>query len=225
GCKYCYCYGELSKRFGESCIRRTDDFTKPVDTIYMPRKKVTKFRIEGGQFVNTCFYSDFFIPEADPWRLEAWQMMRQRPDLHFLFLTKRIERFPISLPADWGDGYDNVTIGVSVENQEMADQRLPVFLSFPIKNRIVVPSPLLEQIDISAYLHGIRSVSASGESGREARVCDLNWIINLREQCIAAGVRFDFRYTGSRLLIDGVLHKIHPNRHAKAAREMGLSTR
>lgn len=39
----------------------------------------------------------------------------------------------VSLPDDWGDGYDNVNIGCTIENQEMADYRLPLFLSYPMK--------------------------------------------------------------------------------------------
>jgi protein gp37 len=53
----------------------------------------------------------------DPWRDECWAMIRQRPDLHFIFLTKRIDRFVQCIPDDWGEGYDNVTVGCTVENQ------------------------------------------------------------------------------------------------------------
>ena len=52
---------------------------------------------------------------ANEWRAEAWAMIKNRPDLEFLILTKRIDRFPVSLPPDWGDGYDNVNIGCTVE--------------------------------------------------------------------------------------------------------------
>ncbi|MEY8282879.1 hypothetical protein AALA13_03460 [Lachnospiraceae bacterium 50-23] len=47
--------------------------------------------------------------------------MRERSDLHFLFLTKRIERFMECIPEDWNNGYDNVTVGCTVENQDKAD--------------------------------------------------------------------------------------------------------
>ena len=54
--------------------------------------------------------------EADAWRLECWQMIRERSDLHFLFLTKRIDRFMDCVPDDWNDGYENVSVGCTVEN-------------------------------------------------------------------------------------------------------------
>lgn len=53
-------------------------------------------------------------------------MIRERSDLHFIFLTKRIERFMDCIPYDWGNGYTNVTVGVSVENQKRADERLSI---------------------------------------------------------------------------------------------------
>ena len=57
---------------------------------------------------------------------------------------KRIDRFLVSLPEDWGGGYDNVNIGCTVENQAKADERLPLFLSYPIKRRFIACAPLLE---------------------------------------------------------------------------------
>lgn len=75
-------------------------------------------------------------------------MIKARQDLHFLILTKRIDRFAVALPSDWGDGYDNINIGCTVENQALADIRLPLFLSYPIKRRFVACAPLLEAIDL-----------------------------------------------------------------------------
>jgi len=222
GCEYCYYYGPYSKRHGQNEIVRTDEFYKPLETVYMPRKKITKYKMEGGKICATCFTTDFFLPEADEWRGEAWSVIRQRPDLTFLFLTKRIERFYVSLPEDWGGGYDNVRIGCTVENQAAADSRLPVYLSCPIKNRWIVCSPLLGEIDLAPYLHGVNSVLAAGESGREARVCDYGWILSLREQCEKAGKAFKFDGTGSRFLKYGELHIINPYKQKSFAREMKI---
>ena len=65
--------------------------------------------------------SDFFHPDADEWRKEAWSMMRTRADFDFFFVTKRPERFHVNLPDNWGDGYPNVHICCTCENQYMAD--------------------------------------------------------------------------------------------------------
>ena len=165
GCTYCYFYGPFSKRYGQNNIRKTNEFDKPI-----AKTTKGKDRIQGGKIVATCFASDFFIAEADQWRTEAWAMIKKRPDLDFLILTRRIDRFNISLPNDWGDGYDNLNIGCTIENQESADYRLPLFLSYPIKRRFIAAAPLLGAIDISTYLVGIEHVTVGGETGREARI-------------------------------------------------------
>ena len=72
--------------------------------------------------------SDFFHPDADEWRPEAWAIMKERSDLDSVFVTKRPERFSVGLSKDWENGYENVHICCTCENQHMADKRLPLFL-------------------------------------------------------------------------------------------------
>ena len=118
----------------------------------------------------TCFTSDFLLKDADEWRGECWKMMRERRDCWFYFFTKRIDRLEECLPPDWGEGYDNVLIGCTVENQSMADYRLPIFRALPVKHRSIIAAPLLEGLDISKYLDdNLEEVSVGGESGRDAR--------------------------------------------------------
>lgn len=109
GCTYCYFYGPFSKRYRQNEVHKTNEFDKPIAKTLKGADK-----IQSGKIVATCFASDFFISEADEWRSEAWAIIKKRPDLDFLILTKRIDRFNISLPSDWGDGYDNVNIGCSI---------------------------------------------------------------------------------------------------------------
>ena len=75
--------------------------------------------------------SDFFLEEADEWRPECWRMIRERSDLRFAIITKRIHRFMECIPDDWGEGYPNVSVYCTVENQQMADYRLPIYLELP----------------------------------------------------------------------------------------------
>ena len=77
---------------------------------------------------------------------QAWEMIRLRRDLEFVIITKRIHRFSVGLPLDWGEGYPNVTIVCTCENQQTADQRLPVLLSLPIRHREIIHEPMLEEI-------------------------------------------------------------------------------
>jgi len=217
GCTYCYYYGPYSKRHGQNTVQKTDEFDKPL-------RKTPKgeYKIQSGKIVPTCFATDFFIAEADEWRKEAWRMIKERSDVEFLILTKRIDRFLISLPSDWGEGYDNVNLGVTVENQSTADQRLPLFLSFPIKRRFIACSPLLGPIDLSRYLKGVEHVTVGGETGREARECDYDWVLEIRDQCIEAGVSFWFKNTGSFFKKDGTVQKVNPYKQGSLAKEFDI---
>ena len=113
------------------------------------------------------------------------------------------------VPDDWGDGYDNVIVGCTVENQEMADYRLPIFLSLPIKHKSIIVAPMLTAIDLTPYLNDtIEEVSAGGESGFDARPCNYDWILALREQCVAKDVTFRFHQTGAHFIKDGKMYRI-----------------
>ena len=153
GCKNCYVYRQdamYGVERASSEVRKNADFSLPVR-----RKRDKSYKIASGSLVFTCFTSDFLVPEADEWREEAWAMIKERSDLRFFFITKRIERFLDCVPADWGRGYDHVMVGCTVENQAMADLRLPLFLEAPIRHKYVIVAPLLEKIDLSAYLRPV----------------------------------------------------------------------
>lgn len=191
-----------------SLCRKTSAFNLPVQ-----RKRDKSYKIPGGKVVFTCFTSDFLLEDADGWRDECWEMIRQRPDLYFYFFTKRIHRFEECMPSDWGEGYDNVLVGCTVENQQMADFRLPIFKSLPIKHKSIIAAPLISALNLEPYLDDdIEELSTGGESGLDARVCDFQWILDLREQCVAKNIPFRFHQTGAKLLKDGKLYHI-PRRY------------
>ena len=110
-------------------VRKTKTFDLPIKK---NRKREYRLMPEDG-IVETCCTSDFFHPDADIWRGDAWRMMKERTDLTFSIITKRPERFHIGLPDDWGAGYENVVIACSCESQYTADRRLPTFLKLPIR--------------------------------------------------------------------------------------------
>ncbi len=175
--------------------------------------------------VYTCFTSDFFVEGADEWRKEAWNMIKERSDLLFFIITKRVDRFYVSLPDDWGDGYENVAIACTVETQAMADYRLPIYTKLPIRHKLIVCAPLLEAINLREYLNPgrIEEVSAGGESGNDARICDYKWILDIRQQCVEADVPFWFHQTGARFLKDGKLFRIMRKFQHSQARKAGIN--
>ena len=212
------------ERYGRDAtqVRTTREFDLPV----RGRRDGTP-ALAAGEVVFTCLTSDFFIEEADEWRVRAWRMIRARPDLMFYIITKRIERFAVSLPEDWGEGYGNVTVAATCENQRKADQRLPVLLGLPIRHKEVICEPLLEEIDLTKHLQTgrIEWVIAGGESGPQARLCRYEWVTELARQCRETGVPFTFKQTGAHFEKDGRVYDIPRAQQHEQARRAGISTK
>lgn len=215
GCRHCYVYrmDAQSDRDPSEVRRNRSTFTLPVS-----KNRRGEYKYPSGTTFFTCFTSDFFLEDADEWRREVWQMIRARSDCDFFIITKRIDRFEQCIPDDWGDGYDNVTVAVTAENQKMADYRLPIYLSLPIKRKAIICEPLLEVIDLSRYLSAeIGSVSVGGESGQDARPCRYEWVLGIRAQCVRANVTFAYHQTGAKLIKDGKLYRIPKDKQNEQA--------
>lgn len=219
GCLHCYIHkGDAKRGVDTSLIRRSDMYDLPSQ-----RKKNGEYRVAPGSTVYVCFQSDFLIEEADAWRRECWQIMKERSDLHFIFLTKRIERFMTCIPSDWGNGYANVTVGVSVENQRRADERLSILNDLPIVHKNIILQPMISSMDIRKYLKGVELVIVGGESDNQARVLDYQWVLDIRDQCIRAGCAFEFRQCGTYFRKDGVLYKMKTKDLGWQARKAGIN--
>lgn len=204
GCDHCYIHkGDIRRKVDTNNIIKTEKFYTPIE-----KDKNGDYKIKSGKTVYVCFSSDFLIEEADDWRNECWEIIKQRSDLNFLFLSKRIERLPDCLPDDWKDGYDNVIIGCTIENQKHADERLTIFNSLPLKHKNIICQPLLEDIDILKYLNEIELVVVGGESDKNARPLDYNWVLHLRNQCIKTNTPFEFRQCGTHFIKDDVKYTL-----------------
>jgi len=198
GCKNCYMFSEKI-RYGQqpNVVVRS----KP-PTFNAPLKW------KEPALIFTCSWSDFFIEEADAWRDEAWQIIRETPHLTYQVLTKRPERIDACLPGGWP--FKNVMLGVSAENQAALDLRLPILLATPAAGRFLSLEPLLGPVDlqptfrawaaeVAAYAvsHGramnplpprIDWTIVGGESGAAPRTMDLGWLREIVTQCRAASV-------------------------------------
>jgi protein gp37 len=121
----------------------------------------------------------------------------------------------------------NAWLGVSVEDQERADQRIPVLLATPAAVRFVSYEPALGPVDFSRYLGDpldefeeslnsmgfVKSrldwVIAGGESGANARPSHRAWFRMVRDQCQAAGVAFFFKQSGAWVPYKGDYTDLH----------------
>lgn len=203
GCANCFVY-QMDKRYG----RDTTKVEKVKTNFNLPikRDRQGNYKYPAGTHFKLCFTSDFFIEEADAWRDECWDMIRQRKDCTFIMTTKRANRIYKCLPRDWGDGWDNVTLAVSTENQQMADIRVRHLMAIPCKHRYVFISPMLEYVNLTELLpYGlIERVCVGGESYSGARPCHFEWVEQIFLDCQKYNTEFNFHQTGSNFIKDGV---------------------
>ena len=222
GCANCYVY-RRDESIGKdaSVVTKTGDYNLPVKKNRQGEYKLTAD--EGVVFA--CMTSDFFLDEADEWRQGCWDMIRERQDLEFHIITKRIDRFMDCIPDDWGDGWDHVTICSTCENQDRADYRLPIMLELPIKHREIISEPMLGEINIEKYLESglIEHVTCGGESGQKARPCEFRWIQEVRRECVRHGVPFTFKQTGAVFVMNGKTYHVERKDQIPQARRSGYS--
>lgn len=217
GCKYCYIHkGDFKRNIDTNKIVKTKDFNKPLEKL-----KNGSYKIKSG-IVYLCFSSDFLIEEADSWRSECWYIIKERSDLKFLFLTKRIDRFKHCIPNDWNDGYDNVIVCCTIENQKNIDYKLSIFRDLPIKHKYITAQPLLENINIEKYLDNIELVVVGGESDPNARPLNYQWVLNIREQCIRKNINFEFRQCGTNFIKDSKKYKLQVKDLCKQAKKANI---
>jgi protein gp37 len=155
---------------------------------------------------------------------QIWKVMVLANQHTFIILTKRAD---LMLEfTKWMAGMDdisiaewprNVWLGVSVENQDTADERILLLLKTPAAMRFVSVEPMLEEIRIFGYLTiipeyrscetaSLNWVICGGESGSNARPMDPFWLEYLHDQCLVAGIPFYFKQWGEKKaghLIDG----------------------
>ncbi|MCZ2442949.1 MAG: phage Gp37/Gp68 family protein [Flavobacteriales bacterium] len=190
GCKNCYMYRDKS-RYGQDprkIIRSKTTFEDPL-------------RWNESRMIFTCSWSDFFIKAADAWRNEAWDIISRTPQHTYQILTKRAERIAQCLPADWGSGYENVWLGVSIENQDYM-WRKELLLKVSSHVRFISAEPLLGPIEFES-LEGISWVITGGESGPKARPMSLDWVRTVRDKCKASDVAFFHKQNGGKSRIEG----------------------
>lgn len=159
-------------------------------------------------FVNSM--SDTFEDRADldEARLAFFVEVTRFPNLDFLLLTKRPENVERMVPMSWlsGEWPANVWWGVTVENQDTADKRIPILLRSSAPVKFLSCEPLLGGVDLLGVTHlamrpfgcddGINWVIVGGESGGGARPMHPAWARILRDQCATAGVPFFFKQWG-----------------------------
>jgi len=213
GCAHCYMVRQQTRYGLDSMnVRRSSEptFRRP-STWNRKAARDSSF----GTMVFVCSWSDFFHVEADPWRAEAWELMRSCENLIFQIPTKRPERIKDCLPADWGcDGYANVWLGVSVESADYL-HRVDQLRAVSAAIRFVSYEPALGPIADAIDLNGIHWLIYGGESGSNYRPDNDQWCRDVRDRCRAEGVAFYRKqgnglHSGMRVELDGEIVREFP---------------
>ncbi len=213
GCANCYAKrlatGRLAGRFG---YPKND----PFQVILHPERMIIAMDNNKPTTYLVCSMGDIFhkdVPEK--YILDVIEMMVSSPQHTFLVLTKRpgrllsspeLRRVASRLPLS-----ANIWVGVSVENQKTACERIGILEQIPAAGRFVSIEPMLGPISFrwakwapfnrykNNHLDGLRLldlVICGGENGPGARPMHPDWVRSIRDQCIAAGVPFFFKCWG-----------------------------
>ena len=217
GCLNCYAEG-INKRFGNGIP--FDGRDAEFELIESELEKPIKWRKPKRIFVQSM--GDIFhekVPFSDMHKI--WNIASKCQHHIFLFLTKRPERMLEF--TKWMAGADDISIahwprncwcGITAENQQIVDERIPILLQIPAAVRFVSIEPMLSKIWIQNYLNLYEPIGKSGakivgadmfgyqqkrfidwiivgtESGHKKRPAKIEWVRNLRDQCVSAGVPF-----------------------------------
>jgi len=201
GCANCYAKTESADRYKRVVWGPSGDRRRVTTTINAPLKWHEE-AVSGGRrdkvfCASLCDVFDDHPSIQQEWRDHLWSLIRATPCLQWLLLSKRPENFAKYLPADWGEGFDNVCLMVSTENQEWAEKRIPMLLDTPAQWRGLSCEPLLGPIDLTPWLDRLDWVIAGGESGKDARPMAPSWPRALRDQCADFDTAYFFKQWGA----------------------------
>lgn len=147
-CSDCYMFRD-QLRYGKDpyvVVRAADGtFFAPVRKKKWIEERERHIAEKGRHLVFTCSWSDWFHVDADDWRDEAWEIIRETPRSTYQVLTKRTERIADCLPDDWGDGYPNVWLGTTIENRRFVS-RADDLRAVPAASRFISAEPLIGPI-------------------------------------------------------------------------------
>lgn len=190
GCAHCYMF-TAQARYGRNpdVVVRTKTWGDPVAWNREAAAEGRSWR------VFTCSWSDWFHADADAWRDEAWALIRSTPHLTYQILTKRPERIAAHLPADWGRGYPNVWLGVSIENNRHVG-RADLLREVPAQVRFISAEPLLGPLP-DLDLTGIHWLIVGGESGPGFRPMDQAWALDLHRMAQDAGTAYFYKQSAA----------------------------
>jgi protein gp37 len=159
-------------------------------------------KIKKGDVAFVGSMTDLFHKEADykMWTGLASQLRQLPKDRAVILLTKRVDRLLAFQQHFFQEGMpSNAWVGVTAGCQQAADERIPTLLEVKVCDggvRLVSVEPMTGPVDLKPWIGGLHYVIIGGESGDKARPMHPDWARALRDQCVAAGVKFHFKQWG-----------------------------
>jgi len=199
GCDHCYAEALDKRTGGDHWGPRSVPRVTGADNWKKPRRWQKKAEASGIRRKVFCgSMCDVFDNKAPrDTRTDLWYLINETPNLDWLLLTKRAPNILPFLPCDWNGGYENVWLGVTVENRKHGLPRMEILKVINTKVRFLSIEPLLEDLG-DLDLTGIHWVIVGGESGHHARPMEQAWVDNVHIQCKEQGVPFFFKQWGGR---------------------------
>ncbi|WP_404934262.1 phage Gp37/Gp68 family protein [Nitratireductor sp. L15S-10] len=202
GCDNCYAEA-WSKRsghvkWGKHPRKRTTEAYWKAPLAW--EKQAEEFESEHGrrQRIFCASLADVFDNQIDPdWRSDLFDLIRATPSLDWQLLTKRPQNISKMLPADWGpDGYRNVWLGFTAEDQMRFDQRKRFIASIPATVWFISYEPAIGPLRISADDPAPDWLIVGGESGHGARPLAPEWVVDVLNDCQERGIAPFFKQWG-----------------------------
>lgn len=178
GCDNCYA-AAFDARFGGNYwdpkqkprLTAQSNRNKPLKWNAKAEKDGKRMKVFCGSMMDWC---DNKVP--DQWRDNLFELIKATPMLDWQLLTKRATLIKKCLPDDWGDGYDNVWLGVTCEDMEYGYPRIDELRKIPAKVRFISAEPLLERLkNIDKHYKFIDWIIVGGESGSNYRDMEIDW--------------------------------------------------
>jgi len=215
GCKNCYAR-QMAKRLAGRFGYPKDN---PFKVTLRPDRLNQPMGWKNPTMIFTPSMSDLFHEEVPDYFIKAVLYVVRTCQRHiFQVLTKRQERmrefFTEYYQKANHDPFKNLWLGVSVENQEKAEERIPPLARTPAAIRFLSCEPLLEKINLN-YLP-VNWIIVGSESGPNARPMDEDWVRSLRDQCLESNIPFFYKQKmeGRKKIsmpkLDGKIHNEYP---------------
>lgn len=202
GCAHCYAETLMDTRYGRAKWGKGNPRSRTSAGNWQQPKRWDKEAAKLGERhrVFCASLADVFDGEvANEWRDDLWKLIEATPNLDWLLLTKRPE---VMLTETRRLGVpENVWLGVSVEDQIRAEERIPTLIETDAAVKFLSVEPLLGALDLSYWLTEsivpqLQWVIVGGESGPGARTMKEEWVTQILAECEAAGVAFLFKQWG-----------------------------